>query len=66
MRRSRHSADDVARIALDAVERGKLYALPHGEIRWLWRLKRTAPGLYARLVAAVERRGMLYRLRPPP
>jgi NAD(P)-dependent dehydrogenase (short-subunit alcohol dehydrogenase family) len=65
MRRSRHSADDVARIALDAVARGKLYVLPHGEIRWLWRVKRAAPGMYSRLVATLERRGVLYRLRPP-
>ncbi|TMA35888.1 MAG: SDR family NAD(P)-dependent oxidoreductase [Deltaproteobacteria bacterium] len=58
MQRSRYSADDVARLALRAVERGKLYALPHGEIRWLWRVKRAAPRTYARLVAALERRGV--------
>src|SRR5439155_1277330 len=50
-----------ARLALRAVERGKLYALPHGEIRWLWRVKRAAPRTYARLVGALERRGVFSR-----
>ena len=58
MQRSKYGADDVARLALRAVERGKLYVLPHGEIRWLWRLKRAAPRTYARLVGALERRGV--------
>ena len=61
MQRSKYSADDVARLALRAVESGKLYALPHGEIRWLWRLKRAAPRTYARLVGALERRGVFSR-----
>ena len=61
MQRSKLSADDVARIALDAVERRKLYVLPHGEIRWLWRVKRAAPTIYARLVAMLERRGTFSR-----
>ncbi len=61
MQRSKHSADDIARLALAAVERGKLYALPHREVRWLWRMKRAAPGAYARLLAALERRGYLSR-----
>lgn len=57
MARSRHDADDVARIALDAVEVGKLYAVPHAEIRWLWRAKRLAPALFTRLVGTLDRRG---------
>jgi len=61
MQRSKYSADDIARLALGAVERGKLYALPHGEIRWLWRLKRAAPRTYARVVGALERRGVFSR-----
>lgn len=61
MARSKHGADDVARIALDAAERGKFYALPHWEARWLWRLKRVAPGAFVRLVGALERRGTFSR-----
>jgi len=34
------------------------YALPHGEIRWLWRAKRAAARTFARLVGALERRGV--------
>jgi NAD(P)-dependent dehydrogenase (short-subunit alcohol dehydrogenase family) len=57
MTRSKHDADAVARLALDAVERGRLYAVPHAEIRWLWRAKRLAPGLFARLAGTLARRG---------
>jgi NAD(P)-dependent dehydrogenase (short-subunit alcohol dehydrogenase family) len=56
MTRSKLDADDVARMALDAVEGGKLYAVPHAEIRWLWRLKRLAPGVFNKLVARLDRR----------
>ena len=61
MTRSKHDADDVARIALDAVARGHLYAVPHAEIRWLWRAKRLAPGLFARLAGSLRRRGYFER-----
>lgn len=61
MTRSKLDADAVARIALDAVEAGKLYAVPHAEIRWLWRAKRLAPGLFARLAATLDRRGWFTR-----
>jgi len=57
MARSKHDADAVARLALAAVEQGKLYAVPHAEIRWLWRAKRLAPGLFARIAARLEQRG---------
>ena len=36
-------ADGVARRAIDAVEHGQLYVLPHSDGRWIWRLKRLAP-----------------------
>jgi NAD(P)-dependent dehydrogenase (short-subunit alcohol dehydrogenase family) len=42
-------ADGVARIALDAVARDALYVLPHSDGRWLWRIKRTMPGMFHRL-----------------
>jgi short-subunit dehydrogenase len=61
MARSKHDAADVARIALDAVERGKLYALPHAQIRWLWRVKRVAPGLFTRIIGRLDRRGYFSR-----
>jgi NAD(P)-dependent dehydrogenase (short-subunit alcohol dehydrogenase family) len=61
MARSKHDADAVARLALAAVERGKLYAVPHAEIRWLWRAKRIAPGRFTRLVGRLDRRGYFAR-----
>lgn len=51
MARSKHDADAIARLALAAVEAGKLYAVPHAEVRWLWRVKRLSPTLFARLAA---------------
>src|SRR5262249_20611471 len=57
MARSKHDAGDIARLALAAVEQGRLYAVPHAEIRWLWRAKRLHPGVFARLVAVLNRRG---------
>lgn len=44
-------AEDVARAALQAVDRQALYTLPMADGRWLWRLKRLAPGPFGRLVA---------------
>lgn len=50
MARSKWSAADIARLTLDAAEHGTLYVLPHSEGRWIWRLKRLAPGTYAKLI----------------
>ena len=61
MARSKHAAADVARLAIEAVEAGSLYAVPHAEIRWLWRAKRLAPGLFARLAGTLDRRGTFSR-----
>jgi NAD(P)-dependent dehydrogenase (short-subunit alcohol dehydrogenase family) len=47
---ARLQADDVARLALDGVARGALYVLPHADGRWMWRVKRLAPGPFHRLV----------------
>jgi NAD(P)-dependent dehydrogenase (short-subunit alcohol dehydrogenase family) len=44
-------AEEVARAALQAVDRQALYTLPMADGRWLWRLKRLAPGPFGRLVA---------------
>ncbi|HJZ85357.1 MAG TPA: SDR family NAD(P)-dependent oxidoreductase [Polyangia bacterium] len=37
------TAEDVARRALQGVDRGELYVLPQADARWIWRLKRLAP-----------------------
>lgn len=38
-------ADYVARRALESVDEGRLYAVPHRDGRWFWRLKRAVPEL---------------------
>lgn len=50
-RRARYTADDVARMALRASNRGELYAVMGARARWLWRLKRLAPRVLHRIVA---------------
>jgi len=59
MRRSRLSAEDVARHALACADNGELYALPHADGRWLWRLKRATPAAFPALIPrliALQRR----------
>ena len=50
----------VAKAALDAVEAGQLYCIPHGDGRWMWRLKRLAPSAYrdlsGRIVSMMSKR----------
>lgn len=46
MERSKMQAPDVARFALDAAAAGELYALPHDDAAWGWRLKRLAPARF--------------------
>ncbi|HRG96392.1 MAG TPA: SDR family NAD(P)-dependent oxidoreductase [Polyangiaceae bacterium] len=55
MARSPLDAGDVARIALDGLERRELYVLPHEDSRWFWRLKRAAPSEFARLAPKVAK-----------
>ncbi len=43
MSRAKLQAPDVARVALAAVDNAELYALPHRDGAWAWRLKRLAP-----------------------
>jgi hypothetical protein len=38
-------ADYVARRPLESVDAGSLYAVPHRDGRWVWRLKRAVPEL---------------------
>jgi NAD(P)-dependent dehydrogenase (short-subunit alcohol dehydrogenase family) len=46
----------VVRAALAAVDRNELYCVPMADARWLWRLKRLAPGSFSSLVGKVSRR----------
>lgn len=48
--RSAATADEVAARTLDALERGRLYAIPQTDAGLLWRVKRFAPALYFRAV----------------
>lgn len=52
--RSKMSADDVARFALDKADRNELYAVPMADGRWMWRLKRAAPGAFQRIARGIE------------
>ena len=51
MRRSRLQAPDVAKAALAAVERGRLYAVPMTDGRLLWALKRLVPETFHKLLS---------------
>ncbi len=55
MDRSKVQAPDVARIALEAVYEGQLYAVPMRDGRMYWRLKRAVPQRYAKLVSQLTR-----------
>jgi NAD(P)-dependent dehydrogenase (short-subunit alcohol dehydrogenase family) len=52
MSRSRLNARGVARAALEASEKNRLYTVPMADGRVLWRLKRLFPSRFARLAAA--------------
>ena len=56
MSRSKIQAEDVARLALDAAADDALYALPHADGRWMWRLKRFAPDSFSTITAKVSAR----------
>lgn len=56
MERSKVQAPDVAKFALQKVAEGELYALPMKDVNWAWRLKRFAPSLFYRKIAAPKRR----------
>jgi NAD(P)-dependent dehydrogenase (short-subunit alcohol dehydrogenase family) len=43
MDRASVQAPEVAKVALAAADTGTLYALPHADGRWMWRLKRLMP-----------------------
>lgn len=50
-----YSAERVARMTLDAHDRGRLYVLPQLDAKAMWRLKRLAPAPYTRIAGLVGR-----------
>jgi NAD(P)-dependent dehydrogenase (short-subunit alcohol dehydrogenase family) len=57
MDRAKLQAPEVARFALAAVDAGTLYAVPHRDGAWLWRVKRLFPEqFYQRLIPRNLRR----------
>jgi NAD(P)-dependent dehydrogenase (short-subunit alcohol dehydrogenase family) len=53
MDRASLDANGVARRALDGVAADELFVLPHGDGRWMWRMKRLAPERFQELVPKV-------------
>ncbi|HZU46288.1 MAG TPA: SDR family NAD(P)-dependent oxidoreductase [Mycobacterium sp.] len=49
------SAEKVARLCLDANDRGDLYCMPQLEAKFGWNVKRLAPSAYTRAVGLVSR-----------
>lgn len=49
------SAEDVARLAIEACERNELYIAPHADGRWMWRFKRLAPESFYKHMPRVVR-----------
>jgi len=60
---SRLQADDVARIALEECDRGRLYIVPMSDGRWGWRMKRLMPERFAsigaRMLAKMRERAVV-------
>ncbi|GGC61458.1 SDR family NAD(P)-dependent oxidoreductase [Marinobacter halophilus] len=50
------SAERVARMALDGLDRGQLYVMPQVDARMIWRLKRLLPNTYAAVTGLINRR----------
>jgi hypothetical protein len=57
MQRTSIQAPEVARRAIDAVAKSRLYAVPHADGRWIWRLKRALPTGYSTVMARLAARG---------
>jgi NAD(P)-dependent dehydrogenase (short-subunit alcohol dehydrogenase family) len=54
MARAKKSADDIAEITLRAVEKNKLFIVPHADGLWAWRVKRADPeAFYKRLLPPI-------------
>ena len=63
MRKSTISAEGVVDRTLAAIERKKLYVVLGRKSRWIWRLKRWLPSLFAKLVSRQYCRKLQKRLR---
>ena len=50
-----YTADKVARVCLDAHDRGDLYCMPQLEAKIGWNIKRLAPGAYTRAAGLISR-----------
>jgi long-chain fatty acid transport protein len=62
MRRSRTTAEQVARAGIEGLERGRLIVIPQLDGRLLWWLKRLAPAAYHALLRFLWRRDLLQRI----
>lgn len=60
------SAEEIARRALKAVDRGQLYLLPQADARLFWLMKRMMPRLYTRVVREARTRGWVEKLLGDP
>ncbi len=49
------SPDSVADAALDALDRGRLHAVPQLDAKVIWQIKRLAPATYTRTLGVMER-----------
>jgi NAD(P)-dependent dehydrogenase (short-subunit alcohol dehydrogenase family) len=61
MDRTKIQAPDVARFALEAADSDTLYALPHADGRWMWRMKRLMPETFQTFVVPRSVAAMLKR-----
>ena len=54
MAKAKKSADDIAEITLRAVEKDKLFIVPHADGLWAWRLMRADPeSFYKRILPPI-------------
>ena len=61
MRQSKINVEDVARMVLDAVEKGRLFVVTNRTSRSNWRYSRISPERYYRAVAYLNRKGLTRR-----
>lgn len=64
MEQSGVSADDVAEVVYQAVQKPKFMLLTHPQTKWLWRLKRWAPELYFKLLMHGAKKAKLRAKNP--